>query len=107
MKLRAAADFTVDPDAAAMHLDDVLGDGETESGAAEFAGARGIHAVEAFENARLVGFGDADAGIRDGKYDFAIARLRTDDNLATRKRVLQAVFEHILHNLAPTRPAAG
>src|SRR5260370_569697 len=71
------------------------------------AGGMGMHGVEALENARLVGFGDADAGIRDGKYDFAIARLRTDDNFATRKRVLQGVVEQILQNLGETAAVAG
>src|SRR5258708_27876273 len=41
MESRAAADFAFDPDAAAMHFDDVLGDGETEASAACLAGARG------------------------------------------------------------------
>src|SRR5260370_1640221 len=67
VELRAAADFAFDPDAAAMHFDDVLGDGQAEAGAAEFAGARDVDAVEALEDTRLVGGGGANAGIADGQ----------------------------------------
>src|SRR5690348_1865662 len=73
MKLRTFAHVAIDPQTAAMHLDEVLGDGQTETGAAGFAGARDIDAVEAFEDARLVGFGDTDAGIRDRKNDLGSA----------------------------------
>src|SRR5260370_42351981 len=51
MELGAAAHFAFDPDAAAMDFDDVLGAGEAEAGAAEFAGARGVDAIEALEDA--------------------------------------------------------
>ena len=73
MKSRALADFAVDPDAAAVDLNEMLGDGETKAGAAGFARARGIDAIEALENPRLVGLGNADTGVGDRKNDVGVA----------------------------------
>src|SRR6266849_5409492 len=98
MELGAAADFAFDPDAAAVHFDDVLGDGEAEAGAAEFAGARGVDAVEALEDARLVGGGDADAGIGDGEDDFGVAGFGADGDFAAREGVLRGVVEQVLQH---------
>src|SRR6266849_5715374 len=107
VELRAAADFAFDPDAAAMHFDDVLGDGEAEAGAAELAGARGVDAIEALEDARLVGGGDADAGIGDGEDDFGVAGFGADRNLAARERVLRGVVEQILQDFREAAAIAG
>ena len=57
MELRTLAHFAFHPDSAAVHFDEMLGDGETESGAAGFARARDIDAVEPLEDARLIGLG--------------------------------------------------
>src|SRR5882672_5364670 len=43
----------------------MFGNGEAESGAADLAGTSDIHAIETLENARLIGLGNADAGVRD------------------------------------------
>ena len=51
---------------AAVNFHDVLGDRQSQAGAARFARARRIHAVEALENALLVGKRNSDAGIGDG-----------------------------------------
>src|SRR5712692_693637 len=53
VELRTLAHFALDPDAAAVSFDKMLGDGEPQPGAADFAGTRNIHAVKAFEDARL------------------------------------------------------
>lgn len=64
----ALAGIAFGPDFAAMGLDDVLHDGEAETGAALFAGSRGIHAVEAFEDA-VQGFaGDAGSVVGDPEF---------------------------------------
>src|SRR6266850_7756154 len=63
IKPRALADFAFHPDAAAVRLDEMLGDGQAKSRAAYFTGAGGVHAVKAFENAWLVGSRNADAGV--------------------------------------------
>src|SRR5216684_4686003 len=107
MELRAAADFAFDPDAAAMHFDDVLGNGQTEARAACLAGARGVHAIEALEDARLIGGGDADAGIGDGEDDFSVARFGTDRNLTARERVLRGIVEQILQDFREAPAIAG
>src|ERR1700730_9662911 len=60
MKLRTLPHLAIDPDAAAMHFDQMLGNGQAASRTAGLAGARGIHAVEALENARLVDLRYAD-----------------------------------------------
>ena len=63
MELRSLTHFAIHPKAAAMHLDEMFGDGQTETRASGFARAGDINTVEAFKNARLVSLGDADAGI--------------------------------------------
>ena len=55
MKLRALADFALHPNAAAVSLDEMFGNGQAESGAADLAGTSDIHAIETFKNARLIG----------------------------------------------------
>src|SRR5580700_5547588 len=66
MELRSLTHFAIHPEAAAMHLDQMFGDGQTKTCAPGLAGTGYIDAVEAFKNARLVGFGNADAGVGDG-----------------------------------------
>jgi hypothetical protein len=70
MELRTLAYFTLDPDAAAMSLDEMLGDGEAKAGAADFAGPRNIDPVEALKDAGLIHFGDADSRVRNRELDF-------------------------------------
>src|SRR6266446_7145662 len=98
MESRAVAYLTFDPDAAAMHFDDVLGNGETETSAAQFAGAGGVDSIEALEDARLIGGGNADAGIGNGEDDFGVAHLGADHDLTARQRVLRGVIEQILQD---------
>ena len=45
----------LDPQAAAVHLDDALGDGEAEPGAALLLGGRGVGLLELLENLGLIG----------------------------------------------------
>ena len=57
------ADFAPHFDAASVSFDQMLGNRETEAGASQFAGPRGIDPVKPFENAFLVYPGDADARV--------------------------------------------
>src|SRR5258708_38776081 len=99
MELRAQSDFALDPDASAVDLYKVLGDGQPEAGTADLTRTRGVHAIKTFKNARLIGLRDADAAIGDGEDDFAVVGLRADRDLAARERVLGRVIQQILQNL--------
>src|SRR2546421_11002972 len=83
------------------------GDGEAQAGAAGFAGARGVHAVEALENARLLGFGDADAGVGDGDDHFGVSDFGADDNFAAGHGVLDGVVEQILQDFGEAAPISS
>ena len=95
------------PRRSSMGFDEVLGDGEAEAGAADFAEAGDVHAVEAFEDARLVGLGDADAGVGDGEGDFVGVGGGADHNLAARGSVLDGVVEQVLENLREAAAVRG
>src|SRR5215204_4885941 len=67
---RAGTVGRLHPDAAAVMLDDVTGDGETEAGPAGFAPAsRPVHLVEPLEDAVLSSLRDADTVVLDGGHD--------------------------------------
>jgi hypothetical protein len=63
MKLGTLTHFAIHPKAATMHVNEMFGDGQTETGASGFARTCDIHAVEALEDAGLVGFRNADSGV--------------------------------------------
>ena len=54
MKSRTLPNGAFNPDAAAVRVNDVAGNGEAESGAARLARSRGVHAVKTLENALKV-----------------------------------------------------
>src|SRR5258708_5045991 len=87
MELRTLTRFALDPDAAAVNFDKMLGDGEPQPGAADFTGTGNIDAVEALEDAWLVRPRDADAGIRNRQGYFA-ALPRTHDHDLPTARIL-------------------
>ena len=55
----------LDPDATAVHLDDLLGDGEAEPGSALGLGVGVVHLVELVEHAGQLVLRDARAGVGD------------------------------------------
>ena len=65
----ALARFACDAHAAAERLGQVLDDRQAQAGAAELARAGFVDAVEALEDATLVFWLDADAGVADGDAD--------------------------------------
>jgi len=80
-------------------FDDVFGDAEAEAGAAGFAGAGGIHAVEAFEDAFGIGEGNADAGVGYGDDGFARSGGGGDGDVAAGRSVLDSIVEEILQHV--------
>src|SRR5580692_7085029 len=76
MELGTLTYLAFHPEAPAMHLDEMFGDGQAEAGASRFAGTRDVNAIEAFKNAWLVGLRDADAGVRDGKNNLFLHSFR-------------------------------
>ena len=67
---------------------------------AGFAGAGGVHAIEALEDAFGIGEGDTDAGVGDGDDGFARSGDGGDRNVAACGSVLNGVVEQILQNVA-------
>ena len=65
----ALAQAAFDAQAALMKLEDVFDDREAETGAAEFARARAIDAIEALGQPRDIGGRNAFAGVSDDKFD--------------------------------------
>lgn len=69
MKVGAFARNTLDPYFSAHQLDELVADGQTESGAPEFPSCGGVHLAEGFEELCLLLQGNADAGITDAKVE--------------------------------------
>ena len=65
MELRTLANVALNPDAAAVSFNEMLGNGESQPSAAHFTGARHIDPVEAFEDSRLISLRDADTCVRN------------------------------------------
>ena len=85
--------------APAVRFNQVLHDGEAESGAALFARAAGIGAVEAFEDAGQVLRGNPGAGVGDGD-GYATGRgFERDGDTAAWWRVSQGVVEQVGEHL--------
>src|SRR5215468_5623127 len=82
LKRRSFARRRHHPDAAAVHLDDLLGDGEPEPRAALGLGKGTVDLVELIENSILLikGYARAGVGHRDG--EMAVPRARGDVHLA-------------------------
>src|SRR5450432_2552867 len=93
MKSGADTDFAFDPDAATVGFDQVFGDGQAQAGAARFAGAGGIDAIETFEDTRLIGLRNADARVGNGQDHFITAGVGAQDDLAIRQSVLDGVVQ--------------
>ncbi|GBD28482.1 hypothetical protein HRbin31_00500 [bacterium HR31] len=91
------------PDPAALHLHQVLGDGQAQAGAPAGAGAGAVCAVEAFEHVRQVVRGDAPAGVRHRDPD--LRALATDLHVdapalgGELEGVVHQVGEHLLYTV--------
>ncbi len=91
----------VEPDAAAVGLDDVFDDGEAESGASLFAGAGFVDAEEAFEDALAGVFGDAGSVVGDVDDDgvVVVGAVGVDADVAAGLAVFDAVVDEVLDDL--------
>src|SRR5262249_19533086 len=81
LKRRSFARCRLHPNAAAVHLDDLLGDGEAQARAALGLGQRAVDLVELLANSTLLikRYAGTRVGHRDG--EMAIARARSDAHL--------------------------
>src|SRR5580698_3848125 len=90
-----------DTDGSAMDFDRPLGDGETEAGAASFARAALVDAIEAIEDARLLVLGNSGALIGDGNFCYLLRfAFHFDQDLALRGRVFDRIIHEIEDGLA-------
>jgi hypothetical protein len=71
-KCGALAGLRLDPDLAAVHLNDALGDGESQPGAALLAGDSIIGVLKLLEQLRLIGSGNAWPGVTHRYIECAI-----------------------------------
>src|SRR5262249_32984699 len=82
LKRRTFAERRLHPNAAAMHFDNLLGDGEAKPRTAFRLGVRAVDLVELLEDARLVLLRDAGPGVGHTQGEMAIAGSGGDAYLA-------------------------
>src|SRR6478736_6278263 len=79
---RAFADLGLDPELAAVHLDDAAGNGKSEAGATLLFCGGVVGLLEFLENLALVGLGDARASVLHRDRERAVGRGRLDHDAA-------------------------
>src|SRR5262249_27357562 len=87
-----------DPDATTMHLDDLLGDGEAQTGAALGLGKGAVDLMELFEDTRLLLGRDTRTRIGHSNIEVPIYGLGRDPHLSGIReldRVADEVEEHL------------
>ena len=77
-KRRALADLQLDPDLAAVHLDDALRYDESQAGAALLLGNRIVGLLELLKQLGLIGSGDPRTGVTDRYIECTIIRPKAD-----------------------------
>src|SRR5215470_4693527 len=107
LKRRSLTRRRLHPDAAAVHLDDLLGDGEPEAGAAFGLGKGTVDLVELIEDPILLIKGYSGPGVcyRDG--EMAVPRTRGDAHLAgvgELDGIAHEVEEHLREALLVAEP---
>src|SRR5262245_33646436 len=80
---RTLAERRLHPDPAAVHLDDLLGDGEAEARAALGVGKRAVDLVKLIEDPTLLVERYAGPGVRHRDREMAIPRARGDADFAS------------------------
>ena len=96
---RAGAGLAVSFNGPAVGEDDGFGDGEAEAAVA--GGTAGfVGAVEAVEDVRQVGLGDARAGVCDGECGGAVVAVGADADLAAVVVVVDGVGEEVGDDLS-------
>ena len=82
LERRALAYRGLDPDTTTMHLHDLLGDGEAQTGAALGLGVRAIDLMKLVKDARLMFRGNAGSSVRHGDGKVTIDSLGGHSHLA-------------------------
>src|SRR5262249_38058530 len=81
-KGRTLARLRLDPNPSAVHLNDALGDGQSQAGAALLAGDGIVSLLELLKQLGLIGSGDAGSGVTDRYTERAIVRFGLDGAFA-------------------------
>ena len=81
-KCRSASWSTFGDDCSPMQLDELLNEGQADTGPLETATASALDAMKAVEHARQLRLGDADAGVGNLKLDSAAPLLQADNDAA-------------------------
>ena len=89
------SEFAFGTDGATVGQHDVFGDGEAEAGAAGFAGASFVDAIEALEETRKVLRGNAGAEIPHTEFDRARNRAGSEDDASAGSTVLQGIVDQV------------
>src|SRR5438045_5087757 len=76
----ALPDFTLDPDPASVHLDEFLGDAQTQARSTEFASDRRVDLTELGEHVLQLFLGNPHSGVRHAIDELAANHLHTDFN---------------------------
>ena len=97
-KSRALARLRLDPDLAAVHLNDPLGDGQPQAGATFLLGDGIVGLLELLKQPRLTGSGDAGSRVTDRDMECAIVSFGLDGDFA-RIRELNGVAHKIDQDL--------
>src|SRR5437773_11731857 len=85
----------------------MFSDRQSQAGAADFARARHVNAVEALEDAGLIRPRDANAGVGNRKDYFGAVRRSTNHDLAAGGSALHGVVEQILECFGETTAVGG
>ena len=93
------ADLALDVDGAVEEFNEEFDEGEADAVAAGFAGAGFVDAVEAVEDAREVGGGDADAVVGDGDGGSVAFLTGFDVDGAALRGVFDGVFGQVVEDL--------
>src|SRR5579864_5108927 len=91
----AMVEFAISADGTAMSQHDVFGDGQTQAGAAGFAGAGFVDAIKAFEETRQVLGGDSRAEILHIEFDAAASRAGAENDAAAGAAILHRIIDEI------------
>jgi hypothetical protein len=88
--------FRLNP--AAVQLNDMLYNRQTETSSAEFAATGSIDPIKSLEDAGQISRGDTDPAICDRERDLRVARDHADYNGAAEVRIFHSVIEQGVHD---------
>src|SRR5690606_8878882 len=89
------AQFTFDPDLTVMPLDDMLDNGQAQSGSAHFAGTGLVHPVKTLKDPGYAILWNPNTGVTDDELLFIAAVVLLNLNMPTRRRILDRIVDQI------------